>query len=120
MTCNSFYARPRQPARIVTYVEAIEVAVESAAHATIVVLPPENGDDPDGESDLEDVPNDLDNEEPFEPAGEFEVEHSDDSETDGDDDGAEPAAKWARAGAEKSWWKKKDAYNTLLELEQLL
>ena len=59
MSSRSFYSGPRvQPARtarIVTYLEAIEAAGTDEGVENIVVLPPDNGDSRDADSDVEDI-----------------------------------------------------------------
>ena len=115
MATNTFYSGTRRlrPARIVTYLDAMEVVEEGNADA-IVVLPPEAGDDGAAASDTEDVPDDLGNEEPFEAAGEFEVDGLSDSSSSEDD---EPLAK--RSKPEERRWRKRVAFDKALEKSPL-
>ena len=59
MSSRSFYSgarvRPARPARIVTYLEAIEEAGTDNGVDKIVVLPPDNGDNREADSDVEDI-----------------------------------------------------------------
>ena len=96
---GAFYCSWLWPARLVTYMEAMETAEESRMwmdHFT--VLPLRDGDVGDAESDLEDVPDDLENEDGFEAAGEFEVDYGSDEESEsGDvDPNPEPSRKRVR------------------------
>ena len=51
-----FYSSRSRPARLVTYLEALEVAEEEPGVDHVAVLPPSCGDDGEVESDMEDVP----------------------------------------------------------------
>ena len=67
--------------RLVTYLEALETAEEEPHADHFTVLPPRDGDVGDAESDLEDVPDDLEKEDGFEAAGKFEVDYGSDEES---------------------------------------
>ena len=67
---GAFYCSRLRPARLVTYLEALETAEEEPHVDHFTVLPPRDGDVGDAESDLEDVPDDLEKEDGFEAAGE--------------------------------------------------
>ena len=69
---GAFYCSRLRPGRLVTYLEALETAEEEPHVDHFTLLPPRFGDvgDHDAESDLEDVPDDLENEDGFEAAGE--------------------------------------------------
>ena len=61
--------------------EALETAEEEQHADQFTALPPRDGDVGDAEGDLEDVPDDLENEDGFEAAGEFEVNYGSDEES---------------------------------------
>ena len=65
---GAFYCSRLEPARLVTYLEALETAAEELHGDNFTVLPPPDGDVGDAESDLEDAPDDLENEDVFEAA----------------------------------------------------
>ena len=75
--------------------EALETAEEEQHVDHFTVLPPRDGNVGDAESGLEDVPDDLENEDGFEVAGEFEVNYGSDEESEsGDvDPNPEPSRK---------------------------
>ena len=102
MLSKTFYGShpSRQNERFVTFREACERAEEDRSRVrNVVVLPPDSGDQ-EVDSDVEDA-NDVmsSDEEVFEPAGELEVDDSEDS----DDDEVEPPAKSSRT----TGWRKK-------------
>ena len=78
--------------------EALETAEEEPHAAHFTILPPRDGDVGDADSDLEDVPDDLEKEDGFEAAGEFEVDYGSDEESEsGDmDRNPEPSRKRVR------------------------
>ena len=82
---GAFYCSRLWPARLVTYLEALETAVEDPHVEHFTVFPPLDGDVGDAESDLEDVPDDLENEAGFEVAGEFEVDYGSVEESESGD-----------------------------------
>ena len=96
-----------RPARLVTYLEALETAEEEPHVDHFTVLPPRDGD-VDAESDLEDVPDNLENEDGFEAAGEFEVDYGSDEESEsGDmDPNPEPSRKRVRRQDIPRWRKR--------------
>ena len=106
MSADSFYSRarvqPARTARIVTYLEAIVKAGSDEGVDSIVVLPPDTGDNGDAETDLEDVVDDGNDEEGcengFEAAGEYELLYDGDGEEDDSSANAEPSAKRSRSG----------------------
>lgn len=116
----SFYGShpSRQNERFVTSSEACERAKEDRSRVrNVVVLPPDSGDQ-EVDSDVEDA-NDVmsSDEEVFEPAGEVEVDDSEDS----DDDEVEPPAKSSRTtgGRKKFQFRRNlcsDPLNKLVEL----
>ena len=59
LSSRSFYSgarvQPARTARIGTYLEAIEEAGTDKGVQNIVVLPPDNGDNRDADSDIEDI-----------------------------------------------------------------
>ena len=65
---HGFYCSRLRPARLATYLEALETAEEEPHADHFTVLPPRDGDVGDAESDLEDVPDDLEKEDGFEVA----------------------------------------------------
>ena len=95
---GAFYCPRLWPARLVTYLKAMETAEEEPHVDHFTVLPLRDGDVGDAESDLEDVPDDLENEDGFEAAGEFEVDYGSDEESEsGDVDlNPEPSRKRVR------------------------
>ena len=94
MSSRSFYSRPRvQPAitaRIVTYLEAIEPAGTDEGVENIVVLRPDNGDNRDADSNVEDIlaeGGDNDGcDVGHKAAGEFELDYERDESASSEDD----------------------------------
>ena len=95
---GAFYCFWLWPVRLVTYLEAMETAEEEPHVDHFTVLPLRDGDVGDAESDLEDVPDHLENEEGFEAAGEFEVDYGSDEESESRvvDPNPEPSRKRVR------------------------
>lgn len=111
--------------RVTTVSEAIDAATSSRGVASIVVLPPAAGDTA-VDSDVEDIPENLDNEDPFEVAGELEVEEevSDDENEDesgddsSDDKDEQPAGRKRKRSQPVPRWKKAATFDKQLPSEQ--
>lgn len=73
MDVGRFYATRKLTKKLTTLHETIEAVAESSKVTSVVVLPPDAGDLA-ADSDIENVPDELQNELPFEPAGEFQLE----------------------------------------------
>ena len=83
--------------------EALETAGEEPHEDHFTVLPPRDGDVGDAESELEDVPEDLENEDGFEAAGEFEVDYGIADESESGDVDPYPEHLLARVFAYKTF-----------------
>ena len=135
MSRRSFYSGPRvQPARtarIVTYLEAIEAAGTDEGVENIVVLPPDNGDNRDADSDVEDIlaeGGDNDGcDVGHEAAGEFELDYERDESASSEDDDlvdVRPGAKClqtaiASACSISRRWRRMSSFDTVLPTGRL-
>lgn len=70
MEVGRFYASRKLTKTLITLQETVEAVAESSNVISVVVLPPDAGDSAT-DSDVENVPEQLQNECPFEAAGEF-------------------------------------------------
>jgi len=73
MDVGRFYSSRKLTTILTTFRETAEVVAESSNVTSVVVLPPDARDFAN-DSDIEDVPEELQNEVPFEAAGEFQLE----------------------------------------------
>ena len=135
MSSWSFYSgarvQPARTARIVTYLEAIEAAGTDEGVENIVVLPPDNGDNRDADSDVEDIlaeGGDNDGcDVGHEAAGEFELDNDrDESASSEDDDLVDvgPGAKRLRTARASACsisrrWRKMSSFDTVLPTGRL-
>jgi len=111
--------------RVTTVSEAIDAATSSRGAASIVVLPPTAGDTA-VDSDVEDIPENLENEDPFEVAGELEVEEevNDDENEDesgddsSDDSDAQPVGRKRKRSQPVPRWRKAATFDKQLPSEQ--
>ena len=115
---GAFYCSRLRPARRVTYLEALEAAEEEPHADHFTVLTPRDGDVGDAESDLEDVPDDLEIEGGFEAAAEFEVDYgagSDEESESGDvDPNPEPSRKRV-CGQDIPRWRNRASFDIPLD-----
>ena len=135
MSSRSFYSGPRvQPARtarIVTYLEAIDAAGTDEGVENIVVLPPDNGDNRDADSDVEDIlAEGCDNDGcdvGHEAAGEFELDYERDESASSEDDDlvdVRPGAKCLRTARANACsisrrWRRMSSFDTVLPTGRL-
>ena len=113
---GAFYCSRLRPARLVTYLEALETAEKEPHEDHFTVLPPRDGDVGDAESELEDVPDDLDNEYGFEAAGEFEVNYGIDEESEsGDVDPYPEPSRTHECGQDILCWRKRASFDVSLD-----
>ena len=109
---GAFYSSRLRPARLVTYLEALETAEEEPHVDHFSVLPPRDGD----VGDLEDVPDDLENEDGFEAAGEFEVGYGSDEESESGDVDPNPEPSRKRVcGQDIPRWRKRASFDVPLD-----
>ena len=96
--------------------EALETAEEEPHVDHFTVLPPRDGDVGDAESDLEDVPDDLENEDGFEASGEFVVDYGSDEESKSGDVHPNPEPSRKRVhGQDIRRWRKRASFDVLLD-----
>lgn len=118
MDVGRFYATQNLTKKLTTLHETIEAVVESNSVTSVVVLPPDAGDSA-ADSDIENVPDELENELPYEPAGEFQLEEIDcENEEDIEvqiNEKAKPGQK--RKHVTKSAWKRSANFRTEIPFE---
>ena len=96
--------------------EALETAEEEPHVDHFTVLPPRDGDVGDADSDLEDVPDDLENEDGVEAAGEFEVDYGSDEELESGDVDPNPEPSRKRVlGQDIPRWRKRPSFDVPLD-----
>ena len=96
--------------------EALETAEEEPHEDHFTVLPPRDGDVGDAESELEDVPDDLENEDCFEAAGEFEVDYGIEEESkSGDVDPYPEPSRMGVCGQDILCWRKRASFDVSLD-----
>ena len=96
--------------------EALETAEEEPQEDHFTVLPPRDGDVGDAESELEDVPDDLENEDGFKAAGEFEVDYGIDEESESGDVDPYPEPSRTRVcGQDILCWRKRASFDVSLD-----
>ena len=126
MDVGRFYRSRHLTRKVTTLTEVVEAVAESNNVTSVVVLPPDAGDSA-ADSDVEDVPPDLDNENAFEAAGEFQMEETENADEENDHDDAdddvtvskEPTAKQGqkRKMGTSSHWKKSTIFNSDVPFE---
>lgn len=129
MAEDGFYRRkslPRRTDRIVTLLDATDVVESSISPSNLVILPPDSGDK-HVDSDVEEIPDMLDEDCLVEPAGEFELEEDNETEDEScsdDEDTEEPPAKQKKSSATSLRWKKSTTFTlslmTLTRLNSLM
>lgn len=106
MEVSSFYGRRRNivSRKIVTLSEGLEAASSTEKPIALVILPPSSGD-ANIPSDTEEVP-DMNDDTPFETAGEVELEEEQETSDSSEDDVVQDAAPARKRKRENPLWKR--------------
>lgn len=119
MEVGRFYSTRKLTKTLTTLAETVEAVAETTTATSIVVIPPDAGDS-SADSDVEQVPDELNNEVPFEAAGMFQIEELVNENEEDDSDvahGATVKPGQKRKRADTSTWKKAGVFKSEIPFE---